>query len=307
MQRGGGLIFFLGDEVRPDIYERSLGAAREMPALPRLLPAKLSAIASGESESDIVKIDPLDFAHPIITPFRGHSNGAGLLTTPVLRYIRLQPAAEAKVALGLSTGDPLIVAERWPRGGVVLVATDGSTSSVDRTTNPPTPWTLLPTWGSFGPLMHEMVNWTVRPRYLDRNLGVGQEIRGAPRTAAGELSLEVVRPDGASERVRMSLEGGEASWGFAATDISGPYEAKFVGQIPQQYGVNIDTAESDPARVELEALPEELRSQAAPAAGNAVIGAELSRSELYRMLLGLTLVLIVTESFLAWFFGSRRR
>lgn len=299
LQHGGGLIFFLGDSVQPESYNQQL--ADPQAATP-VLPARLKELVSG---ADLV-IDPRDYASPIVAPFRGYEK-AGLLSTPVWRYYRLEPLPDSPVALGIER-DPLIVTHRWPRGGCVLVATAASTGSLDRSTTPPTPWTLLPTWGSFGPLTHEMLAWSIRPRFADRSVIVGQPLAGSLRRAGPEAAVRIGRPNGTSERVRLISEGSESRWEFTQTDLSGRYEAMLEGQTgpPQLFVANVNTVESDLTRLAPEELPASLQTgvEAAP------VGPELSSSrkwELFRLLLGLVLVLVCAETFLAWFFGSRAR
>ena len=54
--------------------------------------------------------------------FRGHE-ASGLLTTPIWKYIQLEPNSGAHVALGFDNGDAAIVEERIGRGRCILVAT----------------------------------------------------------------------------------------------------------------------------------------------------------------------------------------
>ena len=91
LQGGGGLVFFLGDQVQPADYNSQLGAAREG----RILPANIGPVVD-EAQ---YWFDPRDYRHPIVPPFQGHER-AGLLTTPVWKYMRLRPSGELSAHRG---------------------------------------------------------------------------------------------------------------------------------------------------------------------------------------------------------------
>src|SRR5690606_20077252 len=113
VNQGGGLVVFLGDRVLADAYneafvsQRNLGDMVRKVALQRaaqepapedraLLPAAIGELVTGENAG----IDPLEYRHPIVAAFRGRER-AGLLTTPIMSYLRLTPHVEqgAQVAL----------------------------------------------------------------------------------------------------------------------------------------------------------------------------------------------------------------
>ena len=85
-------------------------------------------------------------------------------------------------------GPAAIVQEAVGNGRVVLVATDASTVSLDRSTEPPTPWSALATWPSFPPLVHQMLRVVVTGRrdWANGVLLRALQLPGEPeRTAAG--------------------------------------------------------------------------------------------------------------------------
>lgn len=309
VRHGGGLVMFLGDQVVAESYNRELGGGElgRGEKGQRLLPATIGEL----SPDGQYRFDPRDYKHPLVDPFRGHER-TGLLTTPTWRYLKLTPAekSDARVALWFTSGDPAIIEEPIGRGRVVLVATAASPESLDRTTNPPTPWSAFSTWPSFPPLVQEMLALAVSDRFDNRNVAVGQPIGSAVNSTAVGIPLDVKPPDRPPERVRLTLEpGGDSSaWSFAATEISGVYKAEFGEPIntTQLFAVNVDPRESDLARISRDELPPEL-SREVEAADRDVSSAALAgpRWHLYRWLLGLVLALLVTETWLAWRFGNR--
>jgi hypothetical protein len=249
--------------------------------------------------------DPREYKHPIVSVFRGHER-AGLLTTPVWRYYRLAAHENAEIALWFEKGDPAIVAETIGRGRSLLVATAASDDSVDRSQTPPQPWTVMASWPSFPPLVQEMLAWSVRGRYAGRNVAVGEAIQASVHAVSGELTLEIVRPDQQSERVRMNVEGAGSRWFYAATELSGAYEARYAPPLPERqvFAVNVDTRESDLARFDPAELPDVFDREDQPREdGTPLLASSGPRRELFRLLLYGVFVLLIVESFLAWRFG----
>ena len=88
---GGSLVFFLGDRVIADNYNRLLAG----PPARQILPARLIALAKNPGG----RLDPLDYRHPIVQKFRGQEK-AGLLESPIGQYFRVKlpeaaPASKA--------------------------------------------------------------------------------------------------------------------------------------------------------------------------------------------------------------------
>lgn len=302
VKHGGGLITFLGDQVVAESYNRLLGGQGETP---RVLPALLGEV-SGDAT---YRFDPRDYEHPLIDVFRGHQR-TGLLTTPVWRYVKLQvpEQSEARVALWFGSGDAAIVEESIGRGRTILVATASSSESMDRTTNPPTPWTAFSSWPSFPPLVHEMLALAVGDRYKNRNLLVGQPLGSSVGSTAVGIPLDIKPPSGPGERVRLEIDGDSSVWSYTGTDQSGIYRAEFGEPISRTdlYAVNVDTRESDLTRISRDELPPELQQDFAEAEGEVSSAAIAGpRRHLYRWLLGAVLVLLLAETFLAWRFGNR--
>lgn len=296
-EQGGGLVFFLGDQVRADSYNRFLGGQER--DLPRVLPVLLGA-ASGPGQ---YRFNPLDYQHDLVSVFRGQEQ-SGLLTTPISQYLKVTPVegAPAKVALAFNSGDPAIVEEPIGHGRSIVVATSADVS-----------WTVLPMWSSFVPLVHELLALAASGRYLERNLDVGQPLAGeAPRSAA-ELPIVVEPPSG--EPASASTAAGSDLWQYDDTFQSGIYTVRFGAQgHTEQFAVNTNTAESDLTPLSVD----ELRNEVWPGIPfhhqtswqNISDGAspQLSgRGRLNGWLIGAALSLLLFEPFLAWRMGRHRR
>ena len=159
---GGGLVFFLGDQVQPENYNRLLAATNDSDK--HVLPARLgSPVEAGE-----FGLDPLGYRHPLVAAFRD-AEQTGLLTTPLQTYFQLQLAqpTRAQVALATGKGDPLIVEETIGRGRSIVVATNADVS-----------WTAMPMWPSYVPLVQEMLLFAAGGRSKEHNVLVGQPLGG---------------------------------------------------------------------------------------------------------------------------------
>jgi len=299
LKSGGNLVFFLGDAVLADRYNRELGKGA---AGAHILPARLGPVVTEPQ----YHLNPKNFKHSMLQAFRGRGRTA-LLSTPVLKYFKLEvpEKSAAKVVLALNSGDPLIVEEPIERGRVVLVAT-----SADRS------WTLLPIWPSFVPLVQELLAFCVSGQLQQRNVTVGEPLGGSlPADVTGvSLSIEepIPEPDDHRRSVATHMEGDYVAWSFSETMLSGIYKAHFGPPLSrsQTFAVNVDTAESDLTQLDVD----ELRNDTWPGIPFAyqttwqnpeqqpVVGLA-GRGGLPVDLLYVVLGLLLVETFLAWRFG----
>ena len=249
LQSGGNLVFFLGDRVLADAYNRELGPAAEGRAgRSHILHARLGPVVDRPQ----FRLDPLGYRHPIVEPFRGPGE-TSLLTTPVLKYYKLTipKNSRVKTVLALADGDPLIVEEPIHRGRVVLVATSAEPS-----------WTAMPLWPSFVPLVQEIVAWCVEGRLRQRNLLVGEPLEVAVDPTAADAPSSVQTPDGHSHRVQVRTTGDDSTLSYTRTAKNGMYAMRFGPPLNRNelFAVNVDTIESDLATID----PEELRKRVWP-------------------------------------------
>jgi hypothetical protein len=298
LDRGGGLVTFLGDQVQRESYNQQL--AGDDPKL-RVLPARLG----DRSPDGQHRLNPLDYRHPLIAPFRGHE-ASGLLTTPIWRYVKLTPFPEAKIALGFDGGDGAIVEERIGRGRSVLFASAASADSLDHSTTPPTPWTAISSWPSFPPLVHEMVGHAISGRGDGHTVLVGEDLTGIASGIAPGAEAMLTRPGDTTQKLSLAADGIDARWTIPDADTSGIYSVQLPGQPAQQLAVNLNTRESDLARLDPELLPSQFsRELAEPGQPPPALATAQGRS-FFRLLLSAMLVLVLVEPCLAWYFGRGR-
>ncbi len=296
LKRGGGLVFFLGDQVIAERYNRELsGEAGGQ----HVLPARLGELVS-EAQ---YHFDPLNYRHPLLAAFQGREQ-SGLLTTPVYKYFRLlvDPASNARVALAFDGGDPAIVEETIHRGRSILFATEGSLSSIDAVTR--NPWTTMPTWPSFVPLVQEVLALAVRGQMAEHNVEVGHVLGDSLEALATRATVNVTNPAGSREEVRMTLDSQASRWSYADTLQSGVYQVELGAPISrgESFAVNVDTAESDLSKLAADELPKEFTAHKRSNLDEAESPSIGHRSGLHKVLLYCVLGLLFVETFLAWRF-----
>jgi hypothetical protein len=302
VQRGGGLIVTLGDQVQADNYDQELGGRLSDR---RVLPARLDRIMGARQ----YRFDPRDYQHPIVAPFRGHER-SGLLTAPVWRYFRAIPYERdaAKIALYFDSGDadggdPAIVEERIGQGRCILATTAFSLSSVDASGNP---WTALPTWPCFPPLVHNLLLASIQGRIQQRNVRVGEPLAASPPAEGDETTVTVTDPAGRVERAPVRMDGPNRRWRYHGAEQSGVYKIESLSGNAgvQLFAANVDTRESDLARVDRASLPRQFSDRpAAERAANARLSAKEGRP-LFRAVLGAMVILLLGEALLAWRIGG---
>jgi von Willebrand factor type A domain/CARDB len=295
VKAGGGVVAFLGDRVVASSYN----------AVESIFPARIGDVIAGPQFG----LDPLDYRHEIVAPFRGRER-AGLLTTPVNRHYRLdvsQSRSGAVVAAAMKNGDPFIVTTSSGRGRVVMIATDGSLSSVDL--NSGEPWTTWPTWPSFLPIVRELLAYATGGQHDRLHQLVGTPLKGTVADAStgstGVSNLQMVRPDGRTVPVALESTSTGFEWTYADTNVSGIYSLRGLPKDePQQFAVNVDTSESDLAKVDSAKLPKELEIRSTWQSETHAEGvASVSQASLNAPLLWTVLALLFVESFMAWQFG----
>jgi hypothetical protein len=303
---GGGVVFFLGDRINAASYNslatNHAGNERAQP----LVAARVGDLVSDPQFG----IDPLEYRHPIVSPFRGRER-AGLLTTPISKYFRLdmsQSSPEAQVAVATRSGDPLVVTAPLGHGRIAVVATDGSLSSVDQATGEP--WTLWPTLPSFLPIVRELLAYVGGDdgQMLEQTVSatLHGSIPGTMPPATTDQQLQITRPDGQTSLASTQTTTSGAEWSFDDTDVSGVYSLRGLpdGKL-RQFAVNVDATESDLARIDPSDLPAKVvvDSTTQNATGDVRTSDQYSRAGWSQPLLWTALGIMFLESFIAWRFG----
>jgi hypothetical protein len=288
---GGGLFISVGDRVDTSIWNDRMV---------RLLPQPLGLIRTaaavpgqhaGETVDDrpAERLLPLDRRHPLLAAFP--EQGDGLASARFFKYMLLDPVrdtAARSVILRYESGAPALVEREVGKGRVMLL-----TTTVDRE------WTDLPIRAGFLPLLRESARRLVGA--TDEN-DSSTLLVGEPRMlrfAGDAQTLEVIRPDGSVWVGKREQAGSGASLVFTDTDQVGIYrvrgagaEGTFTMQSTQDFAVNVDPRESNPARLAPEKRPDRI------AVGSPGAKPPTHRVELWHGLAGVLILILLAESIL---------
>jgi hypothetical protein len=276
------------------LLPQPLGLARTAAALP--------GQRAGETldERPAERLLPLDRRASMLAAFP--EEGDGLLSARFYKFMLLEPArdtASRNVILRFESGAPALVEREVGKGRVLLL-----TTTVDRE------WTDLPIRPGFLPLLREAARHLLGA--TDEDGAAGSQQVGEPRLLAmgGDVqTLEVKRPDGSVWVGKRGQDGASASLVFAGTDQLGIYRVRgastdgtFAPLPAQDFAVNLDPRESDPARLAPEKRPDRLA-----AARTGPGKSPKHRVELWHALSAILILVVLAESLLSlrWPRGDR--
>ncbi len=324
-RRGGGVIFFLGDQVDPGLYNATLYRDGR-----GLLPAMLEERVRGGRPYHLNITDRL---HPVMRPLSLEGDPLGLSDIPFFEFFACKPYREddesadaAAVSDPVEDGDisltsparvlavftqdqdyPALIERRFGHGHVLLV-----TTAVDKE------WHLWPNHPTYLPVMMELAFHVARRHAAGGDYTVGTPIEMAIDPAKFASDVLVRTPAFPTEReVVVTAKPSEAGTGlvvhWAHTQRSGVYQfvlrRRDQGQTTRLVAVNPDMRESDVAS----ANESELRRANEGVPIEYVDGVEAlsgdvgqPKTELWRLALLAVVATLLFEQFLAWSWGRRR-
>lgn len=311
VREGGALLVFPGDRVDTRFYNEKLFREGQ-----GLLPGLLDGVV--EKQEDPLGpcfFDPRSPGHPILAMFQG------LQTTPlssvlVSKYFRVllpQESPDTTVACRYNSGDPAILEKKFGLGRVMLYTT---TADAD--------WTNLPQKPVFLPMLHESIFFLIQGKNPRKNLAVGESYRRflKPQEYSGRFSIRRApeflgaartEPDrdeksvllaGIQTQEQFILEFGDARsagvYRVERSDVAGSLDL---------FCVNVPPEEGDLQKISVEQLRKAFpgfQFQYTTGESGFKPAAETRQSplELWKTLLGIVLVLVCLESFLAHRFGK---
>ncbi len=287
VRQGGGLIVFVGGNVRPDVLNKRLDRNGE-----RLLPGKLT-VAKGHTMAGTrgrqLTVSKPD--HPItgILPSFPNETIAG---NRFFRYMGVEPAAESTVLLRLSGGAPLLLENELGRGKVLLC-----TTSADRS------WNNMVLSPIFPALLNQATTQLLRTPY-ERPLEVGEHaVLPLPGLSAGE-PVKMTTPEDRTRRLRAVQRDDDVVLDIKGLAAPGFYRVEPGKQSGWPLAVNPDVAESRIAhsapaelRTSLDKLPVKVIEEDRNIAG--VISQTRHGRELWQYLIAAALCALVLESLIA--------
>lgn len=311
---GGGLVIALGDQVDEEYYNRSLyrnGSG--------LLPVRLEGVM-GDSKRDNWTHFRLNVAnHPALNIFEGE-NSSLLEGVKLFRWWNTSLPEEIPVStrvlatLADQDGAPAIVESRFGEGQVVVITTP---LDLDWSNWPQDP-------ASYLIFNQELVRHYARDKSGQGIMEVGSSIRWPVNLSRYKIDAEVMRPDGEVAGIQAkpgdsSGETGddpEVTWvlNYDETGQRGIYEIALtpneeahVEKIP--FAANIQASESILQRADNQVLEQALDGASVQLVRETVLaGLEGggSRSEIWKTILFLLVVVLCAEQAFGWWLSKRR-
>jgi hypothetical protein len=277
--------------------------------LAALLPAEAAA-ATLETDSAVTPSGP-PYAHPITDLWDDPANGT-LSAITLRRHLPLtvRPSADSsektEVVAKLSDGSPLLVARPLGRGRILQSALPGDTS-----------WSDLPILPVFVPLVQRGLAWLQGGASAPGALGCDEAftLRTDPALLGHEFRVLAPGRDGAPVAAgRIELAGGQPVLRYTATTEPGLY--RIFDDTDEKhplavFAVNPDSAESDLAPVDPARIAAITKEETAAAGSSGKTAASFHlpawlTGDLWRVLAGSALVLLLAELWLAQRFSRAK-
>jgi hypothetical protein len=188
LERGGGVVFLLGDKVDIANYNQVLFAQGRGVLPVEILPAEEQLPAALRSR---FSLDAVGYAHPLIQPFQNNAD-AGLVSARFQRYVRVRTpvGSAARTALrfvpegSLGEGrDPALIEARLALGRVFVLTTPATLA-----------WSSWPLNTSFLPLLQQILVDAVTTLREHPDFMVGAAVEQP--LAAAEESARIGLPHG---------------------------------------------------------------------------------------------------------------
>jgi len=319
VESGGGALFLLGDQVRPEAWNEHLFKGDGS----GLMPLRLGAEPVGEAYDPMAgsarrdapfRLEIADELHPAVRtfsddrrrlylrfpifrwwPFEAEANGASLLPKDARVVLRQE-----------KSGAPALIDHRVGRGRTLWFNVSGTDDT----------WSNYAQVASaFFPLTWDMLNFLCVRDAGDHQLPIGGSI--ARGFTAPPLRCVVTPPGGVARDQQESPRQVGGLWrlpAYAETRVPGLYalDVQFGGEDPplhELFAVNVDPGESRLATLDREQLRSvfdrvafEYHAREIPT--DVAEQAPERQGEIWKRLLAVLLALLLVESLLAWRFGS---
>lgn len=230
VERGGGVMLFLGELVNTDNYNAH-GYAQGS----GILPGELSDPARARDFDSPVGLELSKTPHPITAEFEGKPE-SGLFSVRVDRYLPLAlDITRAAVVLQYSDGHPALVASSMTSGsGRVLLFT--STANLE--------WNNLPAKGDFVSLMINSIAFLAPEHGKHRNMEIGQAVYEPLLARQHGLPLRLTVGSGAAIEPAVVPAGSGLAVSIGPFDRAEPVTLS-IGPEVRSFAANVDPAESD--------------------------------------------------------------
>jgi hypothetical protein len=241
--RGGGLWWFVGHQVDPNVYNHDF-----FDAPTRLLPARLGP-RFDRTEMPPVAIQWQGADHPLFTPFSGQGQEM-LAGVRVRRLLTTESASwppTTRVLMALPDGRPLLFEGKMGRGRVLMFT---STADAD--------WNELPVTTAYLPLIQTGVMYLSGRETGHRaaaDVRIPHPVTVQVAEVQREIPVTISDPHGKETRLFPQDRNGQVKADHTAARVPGFYRVR-LGQETALVAVNTPLEESDVTSIQLEEVPE---------------------------------------------------
>jgi hypothetical protein len=229
VRRGGGVMAFMGDNVKVDAWNRKMWQGEEF-----LLPARLAGAVDVGGVDSSLPLDPEIPAHPLLGPLRT-LRAERLTAARFNRIMQVEPIEAGRALLHLAAGgQPLLLQRDLGMGRVLLM-----TSTADRS------WNNLPLNPVLPLLVQQSITYLSR-RPFEQGFAIGEPIVLPLDLPDKPAEIVITDPTGQERTVQAETREGRFLVDMGQARAAGFYVARFEPtgrEIP--VAVNMNPAESD--------------------------------------------------------------
>jgi hypothetical protein len=234
VDRGGSLLFFLGDRVNETSYNQNLAAASRLHG--GLLPGRLLNVEGDKTGPETFAfIADVDYDHVALAAFQD-PKFANLAGVGLRAFYGVDPTPSAAVLMKANNGKPLLVEKAFGKGRVMLFA-----GTCDRD------WTNFPVRPAYLPFVHRLVGYLAQEPLGRQTFFTTGEAVPVPVSAAEGLPQLVVRKPDKSTGFPVATSDKDNPLVFRDTTVPGVYTVvRGDGQgTLGAFAVNLESYESD--------------------------------------------------------------
>ena len=229
VRSGGSLIIGLSPAVSPDIFHTSFG---------ELLPGRIESVSSPDAPRDRYRqLTDVNYQHPVFQPFSGPRHG-DFGTVRFYGTARLDPDSSASVPGRFDDGSAALAEKPLGNGRTLLFLSTFDLS-----------WNDFPIREVFVPFLYECIDYLASRGSMYDRASRAYRLTGEAVRLPVE-ARQVILPSGERVPVEQSRTGTKL---FTRTRQPGLYRVQTAGS-PLTFAVNLDTGESDFARLDPEAF-----------------------------------------------------
>lgn len=226
---GTGMLFFVGEHVRHDNYNR-LGYAGGS----GLLPGELGRVVVHAGADDpIVQLRSDGLRHPVVADFKDRAE-SGLFLARYDRYCSMKvDPSRGEVIVRYTDDQPALVSSSMGSGRVLFFTSTASLA-----------WNNLAAKGDYVSLMANAITYLLPRQSESLNLKVGQTLIEPLRAEEVSLSIRVTNQRGMVGDGRIDSLGDGLAFEYGPLEEPGVYRAP-IGRRSLAFVANVDRRESD--------------------------------------------------------------